>query len=132
MRSTEGLYFSRLDHVRAFAAYLVFVWHFLHMTPSFPSLAGIILTARFSSARNDNGTVVSGADGLLIDSEDRLYIATTIGVQVGEADGATVAVAVGVGDGGTVAVAVGVGEGVPPPPPQPASVSVVLVVVVPL
>jgi peptidoglycan/LPS O-acetylase OafA/YrhL len=36
MRSTEGLYFSRLDHVRAFAAYLVFMWHFLHMTPNFP------------------------------------------------------------------------------------------------
>ena len=36
LRSTEGIYFSRLDHVRAVAAYLVFVWHFLHMTPSFP------------------------------------------------------------------------------------------------
>ena len=36
MRSTEGVYFSRLDHVRAVAAYLVFVWHFLHMTPTFP------------------------------------------------------------------------------------------------
>jgi peptidoglycan/LPS O-acetylase OafA/YrhL len=36
MRSTGGLYFSRLDHVRAVAAYLVFVWHFLHMTPQFP------------------------------------------------------------------------------------------------
>ena len=36
MRSTEGLYYSRLDHVRAFAAYLVFMWHFLHMTPNYP------------------------------------------------------------------------------------------------
>ena len=36
MRSTEGIYFSRLDHVRAVAAYLVFVWHFLHLTPQFP------------------------------------------------------------------------------------------------
>jgi len=36
LRSTEGVYFSRLDHVRALAAYLVFVWHFLHMTPQFP------------------------------------------------------------------------------------------------
>ena len=36
MRSTSGLYFSRLDHVRAVAVYLVFVWHFLHMTPVFP------------------------------------------------------------------------------------------------
>jgi peptidoglycan/LPS O-acetylase OafA/YrhL len=36
MRSTEGLYFSRLDHVRALAAYLVFMWHFLHMTPNYP------------------------------------------------------------------------------------------------
>jgi peptidoglycan/LPS O-acetylase OafA/YrhL len=36
MRSTDGIYYSRLDHVRAVAAYLVFVWHFLHMTPQFP------------------------------------------------------------------------------------------------
>ncbi len=36
MRSTDGVYFSRLDHVRAVAAYLVFMWHFLHMTPNFP------------------------------------------------------------------------------------------------
>jgi peptidoglycan/LPS O-acetylase OafA/YrhL len=36
MRSTDGIYYSRLDHVRALAAYLVFVWHFLHMTPNFP------------------------------------------------------------------------------------------------
>ncbi|MGE0562918.1 MAG: acyltransferase family protein [Pseudolabrys sp.] len=36
MRSTSGHHFSRLDHVRAFAAYLVFVWHFLHMTPVYP------------------------------------------------------------------------------------------------
>lgn len=36
MRSTDGQYFSRLDHVRAVAAYLVFIWHFLHMTPQFP------------------------------------------------------------------------------------------------
>jgi peptidoglycan/LPS O-acetylase OafA/YrhL len=36
MRSTGGLYFSRLDHVRAVAIYLVCVWHFLHMTPQFP------------------------------------------------------------------------------------------------
>jgi peptidoglycan/LPS O-acetylase OafA/YrhL len=36
MRSTDGIYYSRLDHVRAVAAYLVFVWHFLHMTPNFP------------------------------------------------------------------------------------------------
>jgi peptidoglycan/LPS O-acetylase OafA/YrhL len=36
MRSTEGIYYSRLDHVRACAAYLVFCWHFLHLTPTFP------------------------------------------------------------------------------------------------
>lgn len=36
MRSTEGVYFSRLDHVRAVAAWLVFLWHFLHLTPHFP------------------------------------------------------------------------------------------------
>jgi gluconolactonase len=32
--------------------------------------------------RNDNGTVTSGADGLAIDSEGRLYAATPSGVQV--------------------------------------------------
>ncbi len=37
MRSTEGVYYSRLDHVRACAAYLVFLWHFLHLTPNFPA-----------------------------------------------------------------------------------------------
>jgi peptidoglycan/LPS O-acetylase OafA/YrhL len=37
MRSTEGFYFSRLDHVRAVAAWLVFCWHFLHLTPTFPT-----------------------------------------------------------------------------------------------
>jgi peptidoglycan/LPS O-acetylase OafA/YrhL len=36
MRSTEGIYYARLDHVRALAAYLVFMWHFLHMTPNYP------------------------------------------------------------------------------------------------
>ncbi|MEO8183617.1 MAG: SMP-30/gluconolactonase/LRE family protein, partial [Deltaproteobacteria bacterium] len=37
--------------------------------------------------RNDNGTVASGADGLAIDSEGRLYVATTVGVQVFSATG---------------------------------------------
>jgi len=37
--------------------------------------------------RNDNGTFASGADGLAIDSEGRLYTATTVGVQVFSADG---------------------------------------------
>lgn len=32
--------------------------------------------------RNDNGTFASGADGLAIDSEGRLYVASTVGVQV--------------------------------------------------
>lgn len=36
MKSSSGLYFSRLDHVRGFAAYLVFVWHFTHLTPQYP------------------------------------------------------------------------------------------------
>ena len=30
MKSSEGLYFPRLDHVRAIAAFLVFFWHFVH------------------------------------------------------------------------------------------------------
>jgi peptidoglycan/LPS O-acetylase OafA/YrhL len=30
MKSTSGTHFIALDHIRAFAAYLVFSWHFLH------------------------------------------------------------------------------------------------------
>jgi peptidoglycan/LPS O-acetylase OafA/YrhL len=30
MRSSGGVYFERLDHVRALAALLVFLWHFVH------------------------------------------------------------------------------------------------------
>ena len=36
---------------------------------------------------NADGTLASGADGLAIDSEGRLYVATSIGVQVFDADG---------------------------------------------
>lgn len=36
---------------------------------------------------NADGTVASGTDGLAIDSEDRIYVATTIGVQVFDAEG---------------------------------------------
>jgi hypothetical protein len=37
MRSTDGMYYSRLDHAGAAPTYQVFVWHFLHMTPHFPA-----------------------------------------------------------------------------------------------
>jgi gluconolactonase len=37
---------------------------------------------------NDDGTLASGADGLAIDSEGRLYVASTPGVQVFTAEGA--------------------------------------------
>ena len=30
MRSSEGLYFERVDHLRAFAVFLVFFWHLAH------------------------------------------------------------------------------------------------------
>jgi len=47
MRASSGLYLSRLDHLRFFAALLVFVWHFVHLNnfvptsyvPSFPLLS---------------------------------------------------------------------------------------------
>jgi peptidoglycan/LPS O-acetylase OafA/YrhL len=31
MRSSEGVYFAGLDHIRAIAAFIVFVWHFNHV-----------------------------------------------------------------------------------------------------
>lgn len=37
--------------------------------------------------RNDNGTFASGADGLAIDSDGRLYVASTVGVQVFSPEG---------------------------------------------
>jgi peptidoglycan/LPS O-acetylase OafA/YrhL len=33
MRSSAGAHYLALDHVRAFAAFMVFSWHFLHLTP---------------------------------------------------------------------------------------------------
>jgi len=36
---------------------------------------------------NADGTLASGADGLAVDSEGRIYVATTIGVQVFDAEG---------------------------------------------
>jgi len=36
VKSSTGSHFIALDHVRALAAFLVFVWHFLHARPSVP------------------------------------------------------------------------------------------------
>lgn len=40
MRSSTGLYVSRLDHVRALAAFLVYCWHFLHVKMPFETVPG--------------------------------------------------------------------------------------------
>ena len=36
MRSSTGQHFVALDHIRAFAAFTVFAWHFLHADNGFP------------------------------------------------------------------------------------------------
>lgn len=36
MKSSSGEYFVALDHVRALAALMVFVWHFIHATNGYP------------------------------------------------------------------------------------------------
>jgi peptidoglycan/LPS O-acetylase OafA/YrhL len=36
MRSSSGQHFIALDHVRAFAAFMVFVWHFTHSSNGYP------------------------------------------------------------------------------------------------
>lgn len=36
MRSSSGTHFIALDHVRAFAAFMVFTWHFTHGTNGYP------------------------------------------------------------------------------------------------
>lgn len=36
MRSSSGTHFIALDHVRAFAAFMVFTWHFTHATNGYP------------------------------------------------------------------------------------------------
>lgn len=36
MKSTSGAHFIALDHVRALAAFCVFVWHFTHASSGYP------------------------------------------------------------------------------------------------
>ena len=36
LESSEGRYFYRVDHIRALAAFIVFVWHFIHSVKGYP------------------------------------------------------------------------------------------------
>ncbi len=37
MKSSSGIHFIALDHIRAFAAYLVILWHFAHVKDGYPT-----------------------------------------------------------------------------------------------
>jgi len=43
MRSSTGLYISRLDHVRAVAAFLVYCWHVIHVQTPFSAVPDVFL-----------------------------------------------------------------------------------------
>nr|MCH9765593.1 acyltransferase family protein [Alphaproteobacteria bacterium] len=45
MRSNTGLYVSRLDHMRAFAAFLVYAWHYIHVNTPFETVPSVFLTS---------------------------------------------------------------------------------------
>jgi rhamnosyltransferase len=45
MRSSTGLYVSRLDHVRAAAAFMVYCWHFVHVGVPFDAVPGFFLAS---------------------------------------------------------------------------------------
>lgn len=38
MKSSSQTYLSNLDHLRAFAAFSVFIWHFIHFSPTCPNM----------------------------------------------------------------------------------------------
>lgn len=45
MRASTGAYFSRLDHVRALAAFLVYFWHFVHVSVPFDHVPAFFLVS---------------------------------------------------------------------------------------
>ncbi len=45
MRASTGAYFSRLDHVRALAAFLVYFWHFVHVSVPFEHVPSFFLVS---------------------------------------------------------------------------------------
>lgn len=54
MRSSTGAHFIALDHVRALAAFMVFVWHFTHASNGFPVPFGYV-PSLFPMALLDEG-----------------------------------------------------------------------------
>jgi peptidoglycan/LPS O-acetylase OafA/YrhL len=48
MRSSTGAHFIALDHVRAFAAFLVLVWHFCHGPVGYPASPGYSIPYSYS------------------------------------------------------------------------------------
>ncbi|RWK41449.1 acyltransferase [Mesorhizobium sp.] len=59
MRSSTGEHYPALDHIRGFAAFMVFTWHFLHESPEGPVPYGFVPALPIFSLLDEGHTGVS-------------------------------------------------------------------------